>query len=378
MATWLGVVEEVDLTNPAPLVEGDGVVLRGRLTTPASRVEAYVTFGPADFARCTVATEIALPELAIRCPMHLSDTQARVEIVAFEEGRMLGHAVGRVLLRRDAATTVAPLAVDPSLASAGSSPALIEALLARANALRAQTGRAPLSLELAQSATVQGLVPTWLAAELGAQTDIAELIALGVMAGWDVSGGTIRDARLGSSAVTATRHPGEWLAMMMEDPWTRAVLLDPDVRGAAIGVRWDPSQHAFVGVLATYAFFEGAELERERELVMRSLVEARAARGLPPPSFVQSVPGMAEAVAHVRRGTRTPGQALDAVLNETARRAPGRRVQALLMEAVGPALFQWPDEIVTRRELRIGIGLSWHRVPGAAWGQYAAMIVVLD
>ncbi|UJR85027.1 hypothetical protein [Sandaracinus amylolyticus] len=378
VAAFVGAIEDLDLTTRAPLVQGDGVVLRGRMRSAAQHVEAFVTFGPADFAHCAIAPDVALPEIAIRCPMHLDDRMARVEIMAFPPGRLLGHAVGRVLLRRDEATTMPALEVDPALATAGEPGALVEALMARANALRAQTGRAPLALELAQSATLQGLVPSWIAAHAGDQSDVADVIGLGVMAGWNVSGGTIRDARLGSAAVVATRHAGEWLALLVEDPWTRAVLLDPEMRGAAIGVRWDAEQQAFVGLLATYAFFEGTELERAREQVMRSLVAARAARGLAAPSFVGNIPGMQQASAAVQRGTRSPGQALEAVMNETASRAPGRRVQALLMEGLAPDQLAWPDELVARPSLRLGVGLAWHRVPGAAWGQYAVMVIVLD
>ena len=63
---------------------------------PAGRLEAYVTFGPAGFAHGTVLAEVALPEAAARCWIHFSDTQARVEVMAFAPERVLGSAVGRV------------------------------------------------------------------------------------------------------------------------------------------------------------------------------------------------------------------------------------------------------------------------------------------
>lgn len=378
---FVGVAEELELATRAPLVEGDGVVLRGRLTSAAQAIEAYVTFGPSDFARCTVARDVALPEVAVRCPMHLEDTMARVDVIAQRPGRLVGHRVGRVLLRRDAAAVMPPLSIDAALAAATPAgthdAALLDAILARANALRAETGRAPLSLELAQSATVQGLAPSWFAAEEEGQAEAADLISLGLVAGWDVSGGTIRDAHLGATMTSATRNAGEWLALMMEEPFTRAVLLDPEMSAAAIGARWDPDRSAFVGLVVTYAFFEREEPSRAQDRVLAALTAARAARGLPPPVLVGDVPGLGRAVLEVRRGARAPGEALESAMNETAQRT-GRPVRALLLEGLALGALPWAEEIVARPVLRLGVGVSWYRVPGAAWGQYAVMSLVIE
>ena len=64
-------------------------------------------------------------------------------------------------------------------------------------------------------------------------------------------------------------------------------------------------------------------------------------------------------------------------MNEAAVRT-GRGVQAFLLEGTSIDAMPWPEQIVNREALQLGVGLAWHRVPGAAWGQYALMVLVIE
>lgn len=369
----VGTAEELALTERAPIVpvERDHVILRGRLEGSFRYLSAIATFGASDYAECEVSTSVPLPQIAIRCPVHATDSVAWIDVLGYTDGRVLGRRVGRVLVRRDQGAQLAALAVDATLE--GNAPGLVEAILARANAIRAEHGRTPLALELAQSATVQGITPAWFGAELGGDHATSDLLALGVIAGWDVSAGTIRDAHLAVSMVDTTQSPGEWLALLMEDPTARAVLLDPEARSAAIGAQWDAERRAFTGLVVTYELFEGAPLDRARDTVLQRVTAERRRRGLPPPRVV-SMGALDTAAQWVQRGQRTPGQALDRAMHQVAsstrRRVAGgghrARGDALPRGGPGPPRPHAGrvDGVVPRRRRSLGPV----RVPGADRG----------
>jgi hypothetical protein len=371
----VGADEYLDVAPRAPIVNGDAVDLRGRVRGTYSHVGAIATYGPHDYVDCTVAPEVVLPDVAIRCPVHASDRMAWVAVHGTVPGRILAQRIGRVLVRRDAAAHLPALEIDRSLDAR--SPGLVEAILARANAFRAETGRPPLALELEQSTTVQSVMPIFFSAESAGEHDVSDTISLGLIAGWDVSAGTIRDAHLAVSMTDTTPSPGEWLALLMEDPIARAVLLDPEARSAAIGAAWDPAHGAFTGLAVTYELFEGADLSSARDHVVTSLIRARAARGVTtPPTLVRDLPPLAEAAAAVQAG-RAPGAALDRALRQTVDRV-GRGARAWLVEGLSLDALRWPDDMVTAASLTFAANVAWYRVPGAAWGQYAVLVIVLE
>src|SRR5690606_11679078 len=130
-----------------------------------------------------------VPDFDLRCPMAAGDETAFVNLQMLTVGRVLARRAAVIMLRRDGAR---PTFRAPSGASADAGDAA--ALLAHLNEVRAQAGLAPLTASAPESAVHMRAAPYAAAATIQSQADTQELLSLGLMAGWQVQGGTIRSA----------------------------------------------------------------------------------------------------------------------------------------------------------------------------------------
>src|SRR6185436_2219289 len=168
------------------------------------------------------------------------------------------------------------------------------------NGLRAELGLKPVEISVGESRLAQKVAPNYFAAAYGkAPRRVADLVALGMLAGWEVEQVT-RDAYF-THWVTGG-DVSVLLAEMVGSPWARRTLFEPSVRALAFGSYRLPHGNALAAMVATYAPFEEQPPGAEAQQVIEALNRARAARGMGPvgmvmlPADVRA--GMDEALAN--------------------------------------------------------------------------------
>src|SRR5262249_41076756 len=149
----------------------------------------------------------------------------------------------------------------------------------------------PLALDAAQSEVATRLAPYYFSGLIGqAPQSIADLVALGMMAGWKVDG-IVQEGTFAWAWLVESRDLGRLLSDALEDPGARASLLAHDADRIALGARFaDPAGDAeaktdldFVAVIAsTYTLFSEETHRRDVETVRAVLTRERAAHSRKP------------------------------------------------------------------------------------------------
>src|SRR5262249_32809559 len=115
-----------------------------------------------------------------------------------------------------------------------SDAALAPALLEQINAVRKEAGLSALRLSDTESRTAAQLAPYYFAALTGGlEVTIADKVALGLLAGWDVDG-MVREGHF-ASQWTHQRSPASLVEAAIASPFGRETLLDPAISLIAIG-----------------------------------------------------------------------------------------------------------------------------------------------
>ena len=344
------------------------VHLAGRIATPGDVLIAFVNQGPFGVVPCRVEPMVRVPDFDLRCPMAAGDETAFVNLQMLTVGRVLARRAAVIMLRRDGAR---PTFRAPSGASADAGDAA--ALLAHLNEVRAQAGLAPLTASAPESAVHMRAAPYAAAATIQSQADTQELLSLGLMAGWQVQGGTIRSAEHLTSVEIGTRSPAQWVAAAIEQPVGRLLLLRPDSRQAAIGTVSVEDPPALAAVVSTYSFFEGTDHAADADRLFARVERERTARGLPPPRRMQGLDVLSAQARRVTEGAQPAASLRIALDQESTRRRQSLR--GMQLEAVDLDHAQLPDELFARRDLTLGLAVGHTRAPGAAWGQYVVFFV---
>lgn len=102
------------------------------------------------------------------------------------------------------------------------------ALVARVNELRRRHDVDPAELDEAQARLACRLAPRYLAATARGDAQVADAVALGMRAGWEVDA-VVREGWFAASVGVRTRDLDAWLATSLEHPTLRRSLLDPRV-----------------------------------------------------------------------------------------------------------------------------------------------------
>lgn len=361
---------------PEPPDAAGDVVVRGQLLGRADGILALVNQGPHGVARCRVSPTVGLPSFELRCPLAEGDDTAIAHVATFSLGRVLTRHVGTVLLRRSAETPAPPYAPQPvgepaPITSPEAAPATF---VERLNAVRAAAGLAPVELAPAQTRVEQTVAPHLLGALLQDQQDAQDTLALGLMAGWEVEGGTIRWADIVGHTVVGNRDVAWWLSDALEQPGSRYVLLRDDIRQVAIGATPVADPEALGLVVSTYAFFEDADFEAAATRFFDRVTEARTAAGLPPPRRLGGLERVWHEARTVSAGRSHANAAFQRALNAESQ-AQGRSLQGVMLETVDLDLGDLPEVVMARRELSLGVAVGFTRAPGAAWGQYVVFLV---
>ncbi len=360
------------------VVGADGrLVIRGRSLTPVARVSAFVNQGRYAFASCTPDTDLRLPEFGYACPLAAGDASARVTVVAFERGRLLGLGVLDLEALRESPpatyrrTSYTPPAPVRDVAEAP--PRLLELV----NEVRRQAHVPPVSLSETETAVSARLAPHFFEAFLDvSKHDAADALMLGLMAGWDVGGEPIRTAGFTAGAVGPTDDASDWIAAIMSDPTGRATLLEPSARVVAFGPVMTQSPAILAATFTSYSFFDTADYAAVRDQLLEKIRAERAARGLPPPILVTTLDeDAAPLAAELRSGRETPNEALTSLMR-TGATVLGRSVHGLAFQGTTFDEIELPDELLTARRLELSITVSHYRPEGSPWGSFVALVVI--
>ena len=361
-----------------PDARGD-VTIEGRLDGDAASFAGYANQGRFGVSACAVDAAVPRPAFRITCHVAPDDETAWLEIVYATPRSVLETPLALVLARRDA--TRPPLFAEPPHAASrpvASEAAFAPAVLAGLNVARAEAGLQPVRLSDPESATAGRLARHYFAAALadnGADaTGDMSVIALGLLAGWQVTG-TIRDGSFFSVVVPHTRDAGRWLDSALALPLGRQTLLARDIEEIALGPALFSGPDGVGGIVCGYRFQHGEDHSADAELLLRRIVGARHDVNLPPPTrFTDVTTAIGRQLARVRQGIEAPIDALRLSLDEAAGRFGGR-VHGYVVEATSIDAVQIPKELLRQPDLRLEIGVTHYRPPGAAWAQLVIVLV---
>ena len=357
------------------LVQDANVTLEGEVAPDASFVLGFANQGELGVSLCEPDTTVRLPMFRLNCGMANGDAQARVEIVMLKQGQVLMHPSLQLLVRRqaDAGLTYEARALA-SVAPAANAGAFRAAVVEGLNQARSQAGARPLTLEANQSQVSDRLVSPYFGSALQGNTQEVETMALGLLAGWDVAG-TIRNGGFYSQLAAASRSPGRWLNTALASPLGRWSLLDKDMARVAIGT----GMVAPAGVMAlvtTYSFFESSDHRSDEDDVFARLVRARKDHGAPPPMRVPSDATLDGALSKITINASTTGAALEEVMEHIAN-DEHRAVRGWYVETSDLKQIPFAGDLLVKRPIEVQIGVTHHRAPGGAWGQYAVIIAIV-
>lgn len=363
----------------APVVVGPegGVVLSGLLTTERlpRQLHALINQGTRQVQACK-SLELKPPRFSVSCQMAPDDSEAWIELVAYPEQRLLGHTLARVLAHREPLDQayVARHYVDKS-ADAKSAAAFTAQALASLQQIRQQAGLAPFTTSHEQSAANTSLSAQLIDAFGREDGSVADQIALGLLAGWDVEG-VIRDGAVLSAGLRGVHSPDAWLDETLESPFGRNVLLDPKSTVVAMGAVFDRPWAGVSVVLTTFQLFDEEELGSRAERLFEAIGAQRKARGLSPPRRLASQE--LDLQAHlIRTRGKHPEDALDTAMHAISAtvRLPLRGGYAMTR---GLELDELPAEFAQAAPLTLALAVTHLKVEGSAWGQYVVLFVILD
>jgi hypothetical protein len=343
------------------------IVLRGSIEGPSETVLGVVNQGSHGVASCR-PEPVAPPAFALRCPLDPADKSTWINILNRSPKKMLAHLSASMMVTREGARApYAPISL-PSKASGD----FTSALVANLNAVRAQAGMAPLVASAEQTAVNTRLAGSILSG-FQSNSDGVDRLALGLLAGWEVSG-MIRNGDLLAQIASSTGDPATWLVEALEQPMSRSSLLNPDARVIAVGTAPSPGLPGMGAVITTYALFEGSDDSPQVERIFEQLNLARARRGLAPAQQIDSRP-LDNAAARVFTGKQDAEEALQDALNQLGAQTQSS-VRGFSIEVVSFEGIEFPDEFLKPAPPTLSIAVTHHKVPGAAWGQYSVLIAI--
>lgn len=369
----------VELGPMVPIPDGRGhVLIEGRLLVPAQRIDAMINRGRYGFADCAVHPGISLPRFVILCEMVKSDELSWIEISFLPPGRILYSTALQVLARVPGARVEnyrRHLYARPSDAA---TPEQFTAKLTKAlNEVRKRAKLPSLALATHQSAVAAKLAPRFFAALLGKSDPLdADRIALGMIAGWEVEG-MIREGAFLSALIGETRDVSRWLSTALESPGGRQALLSPDATTLAVGPLLVDQNRLLGAIVGSYSFFDGNHAA-DAAKIFNLIARRRADLGLSAPKRLDVLkPQMLDAARIVRRGDASPMNALNKLLQVSAR-VLQRSVNGFVAEASRPEDFTLPEELLRRRSLDVAIEVTHYRPRWEPWARYVILVVVTE
>jgi hypothetical protein len=353
------------------------VTLKGGVRGDFVEIGGMVNRGDASAVPCESEEGVRPPQFSVRCELDPSDHFAWVEIVGRKKDGRLLHEIASTIVHEGDGNQIA-YAVHHAgpAAPAATAKDLAAQLLDRLNGVRRAAKLAPLTLAVKQSAQNARLAGTLVDAMFAKDDGSAEQAALGLLAGWDVDGGLIRNGNFFVSVVAPERDASAWLDFALELPMGRTALLDPEARQIAVGPAIPEGVSGVGAAVTTYSFFQSDDHAAEEERFFDRLTEARAAAGVPAPVRVTGLENVRTECAAVMRGDKPPMGALQELMNLVARRT-GRDVHGYVFETNDMNRVPVPRQLLGAGPMEVIVGVTHHKAPGAAWGQYVVFTILL-
>jgi hypothetical protein len=359
----------------SPVFSGNSVTLEGKLLGGAEFVVGFANQGPYAVARCEIDARTALPAFRVTCPVAAEDQVARIEIATKQPERVLFESVAQLEVRREGSNPEYAAGAYGSNRAVATSAEFRTSLLTDLNKVRTAAGLPPFALEVQQSATDERLARHLYKAFREGDNQQLNTITLGLLAGWDVRGGLIRNGGVFSRTVNTARNPSRWLTQALSSPLGRWVLLEPNMSRIGIGsTQLEPAGE--MALVTTYAFFGKENHDADEVTVLTELNRLRKTRGVAPLRRVESDSNMKQALAQVSTNSLGSMKALQGLLQQTVEYT-GSGVQGFVVETNDVKLMKWDPVLTDSSTLDVEVGVTHYRAPGAAWGQYVVYFVVL-
>ncbi len=377
VAVVAGSTAGATLARPVPLV-GPGltkVELHGRLARGgAERIEAVINQGDLEVSPCKTLGAAQPPEFAFECEIRPGDARTTVELAAFEPGRILGRAA--------VAFTLWPTSAGegtwrrPARSAAVAKGELGPRFIAAVNALRTRSGLGGLTEARGQSATASGLAPHYFAAQFGETDKLdADLVALGMMAGWDVEADIVSSG-FGSEWLSGTRDLDAFLEFCLDSPFQRKSLTDARATHIAIGSLELDDASTLAAIFATYVPLGVFDRKEAEVAIITRMNQLRLDRGLP---LAQWTLWPEDEGARIERNLKqrrySPDEALRHALEATAAVSKDR-VQGYVQLVDDLAHFQFPPEVLLRPDINVFLAVGTYRAESWAQSRYVVCFVL--
>jgi len=364
---------EVDPVSFTPGPDGK-VTLRGRARFPVVGFEGSVTHGALGYAYCDSDENVAAPSFSLTCAVDPADERAQIELFAVPQGRALGRSMLSLLVwPRGVASAEWKRTVLPYAATPGDD--LAHDFVARVNALRATAGMHPVDLDARESADGALLAPHYFGAMLGFEPSTwADVIALGLEAGWHVDG-PVEWGRMCSEVSPGARDAIGLLGAMVQRPLGRIVLLDPAASRLAFAALPFAGGHAMGTLVTTYALHEAEPEDALMSDVAAQIAHQRAAAGKAAPKLLVDLRNDGRTAAGRVVGGASPDKALRSLM-QAAAASLHQPVGGWLLETDSLDHLHLPDELLQSPDVTFGVAVAWVHPAGEAWGHYVVLIVV--
>jgi hypothetical protein len=350
------------------------ILIEGR-NESAQYFTGYINQGTSKTVSCDVDMSVKIPAFRIVCHMDAQDETAWVQLLAVPPKRALGTVFAQALVRRS--TDVKPRYAAMKFGDAApvkTPQEFTTKVIQSLNQARETAGLTKLTLAKTESTTAATVASHYFAASFGAaEPQQADQIALGLLAGWDV-GGMIRSASFVSNSA-ATLDANRWLSMALEMPIGRHTLFDPDIEQVAFGPAVMVAEGHTDAVAIGYRFHHDKNHATDEQALFARVMQSRKRMSLSPPTRILNFePILDDELIKVQTGTASledaTNNAMKRCVESTQMGMSGFVIQASSLDEL-----QLPDNLLRQRKLRMDIGVTHFKAPGAAWAQYAIVVL---
>jgi hypothetical protein len=356
-------------------VTPDGQVsVTGTAKTSTALMQAYVNRGPSGVAPCEPRADLPAPNFGFRCTMMDGDATAWIDVVAHEPGRVLSTVQGRVLARRDPQKPVSYAGHPADESATAQTPA---ALLQHINRVRQEAKLPPLTLENKESATATQVAGHYFAATEQNDAAKTDLICLGMMAGWDVEGGLIKDGNFYSGLLYGRTSAAAWVDDAKDTPSARLTILDPRASSVAIGAISAEGGAGLGALVATYTFWGQTDHQADVKRLLQRVNAARAQKNLAPVGMLPESASLKQIMGKVAAGETEPMEGLNEAMTNAAY-ATGGSAQGWVAAATEIDALEIPQPLLGTDGYRLAISITHYRPKDSAWGFYLAYMIKLS
>ena len=360
--------------------DGKGeLTVEGEVREAAEYFGGFANHGAFGVTPCLVDPSLHRPRFRFICRLEAADESAWIDLLYATPGRVVAKPFARVLARRASVQSIAfhaPVAAKPEHLEREED--FVPAVLVELNRVRQQAGLLPVRLAEAESKTAAQLAKASMASEANGRPEVADTIALGLVAGWQVDDGMIRDGSFLASSVPGSNDSGLWLSTALSMPLARQALLGRNVEEVSFGSTLIADPPGLAAIMVGYQFYHGNNHALDVQRLFARVLAARQRLALPPPRRLVDVQqAMLDQLALVYEGKRQPAEALQSVI-KMGTRAYGENMRGYAVELISLDELEIPENALKLKNLDLEIGVTHHKPKGGAWGQLVVLVAFLD